>query len=147
MQVYQEKAVEDKERYRVQMEDYRERLRTGQVISNAVPLQQRFPEPQVGTAEANAKIDETEGAESQTLDNESSSSRSDFEDDKDSDAEVSLEAGVGGQSSLVGMMEMSTEEGFELGKLEEKVGDDKRVENIDKREEIFGNTPTEIDKE
>ena len=147
MQVYQEKAIEDKERYRVEMSDYRERLRTGQVISNAVPLQQRFPEPQVGIAEANVKINETEGTESQTLDNESSSSRSDFEDNKDSDAEASLEAGVGGQSSLVGKTEMSTEEGFELRKPEENVGDNARVEKVDKREEIFGDTPTEINKE
>ncbi|KAF3457684.1 hypothetical protein FNV43_RR02342 [Rhamnella rubrinervis] len=145
--VYQEKAVEDKERYRVEMEDYRERLRTGQIISNAVPLRQRFPEPHVGIAEANAKIDETEVAESQTLENESSSSRSDFDGDKDSDAEVSLEAGVGGQSSLVGMMEMSTEEGFELRKPEDSVGADARVEKVDKREEDFGHIPTDINKE
>ncbi|KAF5452130.1 hypothetical protein F2P56_027162 [Juglans regia] len=41
--VYQEKAVRDKERYRAEMEDYRERLRSDQVISDAVPLQQRLP--------------------------------------------------------------------------------------------------------
>lgn len=124
------------------MEDYRERLKTGQVISDAVPLQQRFPEP-------DAKIDEAEGADSQTFDNESGSSRSEFEDDrtadKDSDAEVSLEAGVGGQSSLVGM-EMSTDDGFELRKPRENVGD-ATVEKVGNKEESFGHTLTETDKE
>lgn len=128
------------------MEDYRERLRTGQVVSHAVPLQQRFPEPEVGVTEASAKIDETEGAESRTLDNESSSGGSDSEDDKDSDAEVSLGAGMGGQSSLVEMMEMASEEGFELRKPGENVGDT-RVEQVDKGEESFDRTTTETNKE
>ncbi|XP_048333726.2 high mobility group B protein 15 isoform X1 [Ziziphus jujuba] len=149
--VYQDKAIQDKERYRVEMEDYRERLRTGQVISDAVPLQQRFPEPDVGTGDADAKIDEAEAecADSQIFDNESGSSRSEFEDDKtadkDSDAEVSLEAGVGGQSSLAGM-EMSTEDGFELKKPEENVGD-AIVERVDGKEESSGHKLTETNKE
>lgn len=130
------------------MEDYRERLRTGQVVSHAVPLQQRFPEPDVGVTEASAKMDETEGAESHTLDNESSSGGSDSEDDKDSDAEVSLGAGMGGgqSSSLVEMMEMASEEGFELRKPEENVGDT-RVEQVDKGAESFDRTPTGTNKE
>ncbi|GMH20294.1 hypothetical protein Nepgr_022135 [Nepenthes gracilis] len=41
--VYQEKAMKDKERYRIEMEDYRERLRSSQVISDAVPIRQRLP--------------------------------------------------------------------------------------------------------
>ncbi|KAL8172255.1 hypothetical protein V2J09_024059 [Rumex salicifolius] len=41
--VYQEKAMNDKERYKREMEGYRERLRMGQVISDAVPIQQRLP--------------------------------------------------------------------------------------------------------
>ncbi|KAL1178751.1 hypothetical protein V6Z11_A03G115700 [Gossypium hirsutum] len=59
--VYQEKALEDKERYRVEMEDYREKLRTGQVLGNALPLPQQVPEMDVGMAEADMKLDETEG--------------------------------------------------------------------------------------
>ncbi|XP_033513462.1 high mobility group B protein 15 isoform X1 [Nicotiana tabacum] len=39
--IYQEKALQDKERYRLEMEDYRERLKTGQVVSN--PLQMQLP--------------------------------------------------------------------------------------------------------
>ncbi|KAM7257323.1 hypothetical protein ACFE04_013064 [Oxalis oulophora] len=41
--VYQEKALKDKERYRIEMENYRERQRTGQLT--AVPPQLRLPSP------------------------------------------------------------------------------------------------------
>ncbi|XP_022138724.1 high mobility group B protein 15 isoform X2 [Momordica charantia] len=70
--VYQEKAMKDKERYRIEMEDYREKLRTGQVISDAVPLQQRLPEPDLNMVYAD-KNEETEGGESpQTPDHDTS---------------------------------------------------------------------------
>ncbi|GER50050.1 high mobility group family [Striga asiatica] len=36
--VYQEKAVKDKERYKIEMEDYRERLRTGQIPIRQPPI-------------------------------------------------------------------------------------------------------------
>lgn len=78
--MYQEKAVKDKERYRIEMEDYRERLKAGQVISDAVPLQQRFPEVNPSMVESDAKIEETEPRDSpQTPDesNESNSSKTD----------------------------------------------------------------------
>ncbi|KAE8725968.1 High mobility group B protein 15 [Hibiscus syriacus] len=98
--VYQDKALKDKERYRIEMEDYRERLRTGQVISDAVPLQQRLPEPDVEMTEADMKLDETEGGDSpETQEHNSSSDGSDSKDDKtrdkDLDREESLVAGVG----------------------------------------------------
>ncbi|KAL0865533.1 hypothetical protein Bca101_044651 [Brassica carinata] len=54
--VYQGKAMEDKERYRAEMEEYREKLRTGQLISNAVPLQQMLPEQNVDMAEPEADL-------------------------------------------------------------------------------------------
>ncbi|CAF1923729.1 hypothetical protein HID58_064007 [Brassica napus] len=54
--VYQGKAMEDKERYRAEMEEYREKLRTGQMISNAVPLQERVPEQNVEMAEAEGDV-------------------------------------------------------------------------------------------
>ena len=129
MQVYQEKAVKDKERYRIEMEGYRERLRTGQVISDAIPLQQRFPEPYISAAETDAKIDDIEGGDSpQTLDNESSSSRSDSEDDgiaeKDFYAEQSQEIVMGGHSSIVGMEKTAAEDASEVkSQQEEIVGD------------------------
>lgn len=37
--VYQEKALQDKERYRLEMQEYRERLTTGQIIGNPLPIQ------------------------------------------------------------------------------------------------------------
>ncbi|KAK9029810.1 hypothetical protein V6N11_031255 [Hibiscus sabdariffa] len=101
--VYQDKALKDKERYRIEMEDYRERLRTGQVISDAVPLQQRLPEPDVEVTEAVMKLGETEGADSsQAQEHDSSSGGSESEDDKTkdkgSDREESPVAEVGGES-------------------------------------------------
>ncbi|XP_011649095.1 high mobility group B protein 15 isoform X4 [Cucumis sativus] len=69
--VYQEKAMKDKERYRIEMVDYREKLRTGQIISDAVPLQQRLPEPDLNMVYGD-KNEETEGGESQTPDHDTS---------------------------------------------------------------------------
>ncbi|CDY10051.1 BnaC08g44000D [Brassica napus] len=80
--VYQGKAMEDKERYRTEMEDYRERLRTGQLISNAVPLQQRLPEQNVEIAEADLPIEEEEE------DEEGDSSGVSGESEPHSDAEM-----------------------------------------------------------
>ncbi|EXC16957.1 High mobility group B protein 15 [Morus notabilis] len=135
--VYQEKAVKDKERYRIEMEGYRERLRTGhEVISDAVPLQQRFPEPDISMAESeDRKIEETEGGDSPTLDNESDSGKSDSDDDgiaeKDSaDEEESQEAVLGAHSGLVGM---ETEEGLHEEKLE-NVGDEGIERTAEERE-------------
>ncbi|RID49004.1 hypothetical protein BRARA_I05475 [Brassica rapa] len=81
--VYQGKAMEDKERYRTEMEDYRERLRTGQLISNAVPLQQRLPEQNVEIAEADLPIEEEEEDEE-----EGDSSGVSGESEPHSDAEM-----------------------------------------------------------
>ncbi|KAG2255048.1 hypothetical protein Bca52824_074342 [Brassica carinata] len=67
--VYQGKAMEDKERYLIEMEEYREKLRTGQLmISNAVPLQQRVPEQ---TAEADLVIEEEQEGDSSDCSGES----------------------------------------------------------------------------
>ncbi|MED6168422.1 hypothetical protein PIB30_011590 [Stylosanthes scabra] len=95
--VYQEKAMKDKERYRVEMEDYREKQKMGQVISDAVPLQQRLPE--------DMKLDEADGDSFQTPE-ESSTGGSDYEDDramdKDFDEDASPVAGLGAESSCLG---------------------------------------------
>ncbi|KAH6832622.1 HMG mobility box protein with ARID/BRIGHT DNA-binding domain-containing protein [Perilla frutescens var. hirtella] len=45
--VYQEKALKDKERYKMEMEVYRERLRTGQITASTAPVQQHTPIPEV----------------------------------------------------------------------------------------------------
>lgn len=74
------------------MEDYRERLRIGQVISDAVPLQQRLPEQDANLVDADANIEENEGGDSpQTPDNESSG-KSDSEDDKTAEKDSDMDA-------------------------------------------------------
>ena len=99
--VYQEKAVKDKERYKAEMEYYREKLKMGQVISDAVPLQQRLPEPDTGMLNADTKLDETE-ADSVETPEESSSGGSEYEDDKGTEKEFGVNAlpviGVGTES-------------------------------------------------
>ncbi|XWS35132.1 hypothetical protein CRYUN_Cryun21dG0099900 [Craigia yunnanensis] len=149
--VYQEKALKDKERYRIEMEDYRERLRTGQVISDAMPLQQRLPEPDVEMAEADMKLEETEGGDSpQTIENDSSSGGSDFEDDKTADKDLDMEespvAGVGGEPMNLNV-EISAVPEIELSKLEENVENNKVGKFSIEGEENLGNTLSEINKE
>ncbi|XP_022722494.1 high mobility group B protein 15-like [Durio zibethinus] len=149
--VYQEKALKDKERYRIEMEDYRERLRTGQVISDAVPLQQRFPEPDVDMAEGDLKLEETEPGDSpQTPDNDSSSGGSDFEDDKivdkDLDMEESPVAGVCGESMNVDV-EISSEPVNELFKVEENIGNNKIEKFSIEGEDNLGKALSETTRE
>lgn len=133
IQVYQEKALKDKERYRIEMEDYRERLKTGQVISDAIPLQQRLPGADVDMVEVDTKLDETGGDSPQTPDNESSSGVSDFEDDKtvekDTEMEESPGVGLGTETSNVDLEISAQEPAFELPKAEENAKD-KNVENV-----------------
>ncbi|CAL0320666.1 unnamed protein product [Lupinus luteus] len=57
--VFQEKAVKDKERYKAEMEGYREKLKTDQVICDAVPLRQQFPQPDADMMDAEADSFET----------------------------------------------------------------------------------------
>ncbi|KAL6841987.1 hypothetical protein ACP4OV_028187 [Aristida adscensionis] len=56
--VYQERGVQDKERYRTQLAAYKEELRTGQTISNALPIQQRLPQTEVTIDEVDSKVSE-----------------------------------------------------------------------------------------
>lgn len=57
-QVYQERGVQDKERYRTQLAAYKEEMKTGQPISNAVPIQQRLPLTEVTIDEVDSKVSE-----------------------------------------------------------------------------------------
>ncbi|KAM7488774.1 hypothetical protein LguiB_026258 [Lonicera macranthoides] len=132
--VYQEKAMKDKERYRTEMEDYRERLRLGQIISNAVPIQQRSP---VNITEPGEKIEAEVGYYPHSPENDLSSGKSDqsnFDDDKGSDTEVAH--GVEFEAENVGPRTLVDEESFELQKRvmtmteesplkKQKVGDDR----------------------
>ncbi|XP_038723572.1 high mobility group B protein 15-like [Tripterygium wilfordii] len=125
--VYQEKAIKDKERYRAEMEDYRERLRTGQVISNAVPLQRRLPGGVVDMMETYVKAEVTNGGDSQTLDDESISGGNDSEDDEIIE-ETSLGIGVGAASSNVGIEALAEQATFDLHNREEEAVEDERVD-------------------
>ncbi|ESQ36439.1 hypothetical protein EUTSA_v10007631mg [Eutrema salsugineum] len=89
--VYQGKAMEDKERYRTEMEDYREKLRTGLLISNAVPLQQRLPEQNVDMAEADLPIEEAEDEEDEEGDSSGLSGESEPHDDQNGESDPELE--------------------------------------------------------
>ncbi|XP_021745861.1 high mobility group B protein 15-like isoform X2 [Chenopodium quinoa] len=80
--VYQEKAIKDKERYRTEMEDYKERLRTNQVISGAIPIQQRFPDLGLEMEEVDVK-DGTERDTQGSPEKESDSSKSDTNEEEE----------------------------------------------------------------
>ncbi|KAJ6370233.1 hypothetical protein OIU76_028498 [Salix suchowensis] len=103
--VYQDKALKDKERYKIEMEGYRERLRTGKVITDAAPLQQWLPGKDSEMVEVNVS---TGGGSPQ---NDCSSGESDSEDDrtaaKDMDMEASPVEGLGADSSDMDVEESS----------------------------------------
>ncbi|KAF7837109.1 high mobility group B protein 15 [Senna tora] len=121
--VYQEKAVKDKERYRAEMEDYREKIKTGQLISD-VPPQHRLPGTDM--MDVDLKVDETEGGESPQTPDESSSGESYYEDEKGTEHNFDMDAstgiiGVGAESSFLGLEKSSKEGETEFQK---KEGDD-----------------------
>lgn len=91
--------MEDKERYRTEMEVYNEKLRNGQLISNAVPLQQRLPEQNVDMAEADLPIDEAE-EEDEEGDSSGCSGESEPHDDQNGESDPELEEPSLNPSSL-----------------------------------------------
>lgn len=118
--VYQERGLKDKERYRSEMVVYKERLKMGQVISNAVPIQQRPAEPDVVMEDVDSKMEMDEGDLPATNQNESSSDGSDSEgkmSGEDSETETSPEVGGTAAESSSLVVEHSIEGvGFELRK-------------------------------
>ncbi|CAO2822489.1 unnamed protein product [Amaranthus hypochondriacus] len=74
--VYEEKAIKDKERYRMEMEDYRERVSRNQVISDAIPIRQWFPD-------MDAEMEGVKVNDYETFDYENNSSQSESEDDEE----------------------------------------------------------------
>jgi hypothetical protein len=124
-QVYQDKALKDKERYKIEMEGYRERLRTGKVISDAVPLQQWLPGKDTEMVEVNVSTGETGGGSPQ---NDSSSGESDSEDktaEKDLDMEASPLEGLGADSGDMDVETSAEVTPFKLlSKREENVKDE-----------------------
>lgn len=114
------------------MVDYRERLRTGQIISDAVPIQQRLPESDINKVEADGNIEDTEGGESLQIGNSSGETDSNvektFEKVLDMDVSSGKEAVV--ECSNAGMETSAGEGTFDLKKRVEKVGDESN-ESID----------------
>ncbi|CAL5190933.1 unnamed protein product [Lathyrus oleraceus] len=84
--VYQEKAIKDKERYKAEMEDYRDKLKTNIVIDDAVPLQQQFPEANSSLVDVDIKMHDS----FQTPE-ESSSGESDYVGD-----DINMDGSSGG---------------------------------------------------
>ncbi|KAL5702648.1 hypothetical protein ACHQM5_027840 [Ranunculus cassubicifolius] len=77
--VYQDKGVKDKERYQSEMQVYRDRLKSGQIISDAVPIQQRHAEPAIVMEETVQKMEVEE--EKLEVDEEDSEEDDQMEDD------------------------------------------------------------------
>lgn len=108
--------MKDKERYRAEMEDYREKLKMGQVISDAVPLQQRLPEADADMLDVDLKTDEAEADSLQTPE-ESSSGGSDYEDysktaERGFDMDSLPVIGMGAETSYLGSEDKSSKGGL-----------------------------------
>ncbi|KAI3469981.1 hypothetical protein Pfo_026644 [Paulownia fortunei] len=124
--VYQEKALKDKERYKIEMEDYRERLRSGQIIRSPVPIQQRPPVPELNLTDLNSNL-QLEGATSAyTEENEMSSDKSDksnFEEYESADKDIDF--GVYSQADMELKnvnIEIMADEAFDLQTRLDRVG-------------------------
>ncbi|XP_043722485.1 high mobility group B protein 15-like isoform X2 [Telopea speciosissima] len=127
--VYQEKGFKDKERYRSEMEVYRERQRTGSVISDAVPIQQRHVVPDVAMVEAHPNMNAEEGDSLQTIETDTSSGLSVSEEEKtagkDSEVEKSPVAANGSESINVAPGVSTEGDDFELRKRDLNVDENK----------------------
>lgn len=79
--------MKDKERYRSEMVVYRERLQAGQVISNAIPIQQRPAEPVGAITDMGLKLEMDDSELPEGDENGSSSDDSSNTEGKKSDEE------------------------------------------------------------
>jgi hypothetical protein len=86
IKVYQEKAIEDKERYQAEMEDYCEKLKSDTGIDDALPMQQHFPEANSALVDVDIKM-----LDSFQTPEESFSSGSDYVAD-----DINMDASSGG---------------------------------------------------
>ncbi|PIA36054.1 hypothetical protein AQUCO_03400154v1 [Aquilegia coerulea] len=146
--VYQERGVKDKERYQSEMQEYRERLKTGQVISDAVPIQQRHAVPEVARVEPDQKMEvdedklngeEDESEEEDQMDADSphtqengcSLSGSDSEDKTaDKDSEMETETSVGVQIKTEPSNVAAEDDESELRKRDQKVEPERDVQDL-----------------
>ncbi|KAJ1443288.1 High mobility group box domain [Sesbania bispinosa] len=105
--VYQEKALKDKERYKAEMENYREKLKTCHVINDVVPPQQQLPEVDTTLVDVDIKL-----LGSPQTPEESSSGGSDYEDDINMDASPRVKVGI--EATYMGSNKASDEGDCEL---------------------------------
>ncbi|XP_077228760.1 high mobility group B protein 15-like [Tasmannia lanceolata] len=136
--VYQERGVKDKERYRSEMEEYRERQKLGgPIIRNAVPIQQRLAVPEVTMVVEDSKM-ETEGGLVEAQGSSSSSEGSDSEEekvgDKDLEGDETQEAITGTESANPVVGSPVEGEGFELRR-RDQVGKESEVEDSNLEDE------------
>nr|GMD34298.1 high mobility group B protein 15-like [Ipomoea batatas]GME07539.1 high mobility group B protein 15-like [Ipomoea batatas] len=99
--IYQDKAIKDKERYRLELEDYQERLRTGRLQGHAAQMQQSsFKPAAAAAADLMVPIQSKDGNISPSEEDEASSNKSErsssLEDHKVEDKGVDLEAALPG---------------------------------------------------
>ncbi|KAE9604522.1 putative transcription factor & chromatin remodeling ARID-HMG family [Lupinus albus] len=109
-QVYQEKAIKDKERYKAEMEEYCLKLKTCNSNNDAMQLQQRIPELD--------KVLDQNDTGSQTPEDESGSSGSDYEYDKGIENDTNVMDGsygtsVCGEAITLGLGKSSKEDSYE----------------------------------
>lgn len=115
------------------MEDYREKQKTGQVISDAVPLQQRLP---------NTDVVDAEGGDSPQTPDESSSGESEYEDDKGPEHLLDMDVspvitGVGAESSFLGLDKSSKEGEIEFQKKDGDDEGDQQAQKIDETKSMM----------
>ncbi|PWZ26560.1 High mobility group B protein 15 [Zea mays] len=123
--VYQERGVQDKERYRTQLAAYRKL--TGQPISNAVPIEQRLPLTDVTIDEVDSKVSEGD----MLLSNQaySSSDESDHSGEKTVEDELNTETSPEVSMETTGSLRhpdpCADEDHFELRRRENPKADEK----------------------
>lgn len=124
-QVYQERGVQDKERYRTQLAAYRKL--TDQPISNAVPIEQRLPLTDVTIDEVDSKVSEGD----MLLSNQaySSSDESDHSGEKTVEDELNTETSPEVSMETTGSLRhpdpCADEDHFELRRRENPKADEK----------------------
>ncbi|XP_009781481.1 high mobility group B protein 15 [Nicotiana sylvestris] len=113
--VYQERALQDKERYRLEMEGYRERLRTGQVVNNPLQIQQLPIEHNVDMIDVQSELPSENGNVSWSPEYRPSSdkcAKSNLENSEGTNP--NLDAKAPKATNNVGVEALGDEEEFEL---------------------------------
>lgn len=134
------------------MDDYRERLRTGQVVSDVLPIQQQAPEIDINMIDGDENIENECGDSPQTPENESSSGKSDKSNlvdnmtaDRDRDFGKSLGLEIGVQN--VGMGALVDEKALELQKVAENGREGEDFLKADDQMELQKNSAPNMETE